>query len=93
MHYEVVVEGYYLQVEVTHCLNNPGSPGIWNSDWDDRGDRELEFKIHHAVCYDDDYIKMDIPEHQLPGIALEHKSAIESAIWFEIDSRRRRGAA
>ena len=45
MEHEIVVEGFVLQVEVTHCVNEPARPGSWDSDWDAMGDRELEFKL------------------------------------------------
>ena len=39
MEHEIVVEGFVLQVEVTHCENAPASPGNRDSDWDCLGSR------------------------------------------------------
>jgi hypothetical protein len=90
MIYEVIVEGFVLQVEVTHCENTPPSPGTWASDWDSQGTRELEFKVLSGITYDDDGIRMDVWPVELRAVSLEHAKSIETALWFEIDSRLRR---
>lgn len=90
MTYEVIVEGYVLQVEVTYCVNEPARRGTWDSDWDAMGDRELEFKIVSAICYDDDGIRMDVPNWQLPILAKQHYTPITVALWVEIDALKRR---
>lgn len=92
MEHEIVVEGYYLQVEVTHCVNEPAQPGAWSSDWDAQGERELEYVINRAICYDDDGVKLDVTE-QAGDIAGQYNNQIITALWFEIDSRMRRGRA
>ena len=95
MTYEVIVEGFVLQVEVTHCENTPPCPGSWASDWDVQGCRELEFKVDSAICYDDDGIRMDVDPLALPLVAIQYGRQIETALWVEIDatSRRQRWAA
>jgi hypothetical protein len=90
MEHEVVVEGFVLQVEVTHCLNIPPAPGSRNSDWDAMGERELEFKLIDGRCYDDDGVPMDVPKSQLREIETCHYTAIMVALWHEIDSQRAR---
>lgn len=90
MTYEVIVEGYVLQVEVTHCVNEPPRPGTWDSDWDAQGERELEFKILSGRCYDDDGVPMDLLLYQLPYVAKHHYTPIVNALWVEIDSKKRR---
>lgn len=89
MEHEVVVDGYYLQVEVTHCVNDPAQPGTWSSDWDAQGERELEYVINRAICYDDDGVKMDAPTHD-GEIVRQYNQQIINALWFEIDSKMRR---
>lgn len=91
MDYEVIVEGFVLQVEVTHCVNIPPSPGSWNSDWDAQGERELEFKLNSAICYDEDGIRMDVGLSALPVLSHQYSRQIETALWVEIDAQRRRG--
>lgn len=90
MTYEVIVEGFVLQVEVTHCENEPPSPGTWSSDWDCQGTRELEFKVLSAITYDDDGIRMDVWPTELRAVSREYAKPIETALWFEIDSQRSR---
>ena len=90
MTYEVIVEGFVLQVEVTHCENTPPSPGTWSSDWDAQGCRELEFKIVSGICYDDDGIRMDVYPSALPLLAQQYGRQIETALWVEIDAINRR---
>lgn len=90
MDYEVIVEGFVFQVEVTHCINEPARPGTWDGDWDAQGCRELEFKLESAVCYDEDGNKLDVDPRQLPVLTHQFGQQIEAALWFEIDSRRRR---
>mgnify|MGYP001103771032 CR=1 FL=1 len=89
MTYEVIVEGFVLQVEVTHCENIPPCFNSWNSDWDFYGSRELEFKIESAICYDDDGVRMNV-EQSLEAIASHYGQQIETALWVEIDAQSRR---
>ncbi|WP_085701941.1 hypothetical protein [Pseudomonas sp. B15(2017)] len=90
MEHEVIVEGFVLQVEVTHCESIPPCFSAWNSDWDFYGSCELEFKVLSGICYDDDGMRMDVPAHQLPVIANQLDKQIETALWVEIDSNQRR---
>ena len=90
MEHEVIVEGFVLQVEVTHCVNEPPCPGSSNSDWDAQGERELEFKLVSGRCYDNDGIPMDVPRYQLPYVAKQHYTPIMLALWVEIDALKRR---
>lgn len=91
MEHEIVVEGFVLQVEVTHCVNEPPCPGSWNSDWDAQGERELEFKLVSAFCYDDDGIRMSAqPYWSLAALEKQYGPQITLALWHEIDARKRR---
>ncbi|WP_223513906.1 hypothetical protein [Pseudomonas sp. GL-R-26] len=90
MTYEVIVEGFVLQVEVTHCENIPPVFNGWNSDWDFYGSRELEFKVVSGVTYDDDGIRMDVDLLALPLVSLQYGRQIETALWVEIDANKRR---
>lgn len=86
--FEVIVEGYVLEVEVTHCENSPPRPGSWNSDWDAQGCRELEFKVVSAITYDRQGKRKIVSDCQ--SVAQRHVRQIEVALWHEIDSRQRR---
>ena len=90
MNYEVIVEGFVLQVEVTHCENTPPCPSSWDSDWDAQGYRELEFKLVSGICYDEDGARMDVERHLLPLLAHQHYTPITIALWVEIDALKRR---
>lgn len=90
MEHEIAVDGFYLQVEVNVLADDPPCPDSRNSDWDAQGERELEFKIVSAICYDDDGVRMDVPAWQFPFIAKQHYTAITVALWYEIDARKRR---
>ena len=91
MEHEIVVEGFVLQVEVTHCVNEPPCPGSRNSDWDAQGERELEFKIVSAVTYDDDGVRMSCSrEWSFASLAHCYRKQIELALWHEIDAIKRR---
>ncbi|WP_449102502.1 hypothetical protein [Pseudomonas extremaustralis] len=90
MEHEIVVEGFVLQVEVTHCINEPARPWTWDSDWDAQGEREREFKLLSARCYDDDGVPMDVPIWQLPVLAHQYYTPITIALWVEIDALKRR---
>ncbi|MDP9511369.1 hypothetical protein Q7O56_20230 [Pseudomonas protegens] len=90
MDYEVIVEGFVLQVEVTHCINEPARSGTWDSDWDAQGCRDLEFVVVSGAAYDDDGIRMDVSPYDCYVVAEQYAKQIEAALWFEIGSRRRR---
>jgi hypothetical protein len=91
MIYEVIVEGFVLQVEVTHCENTPPCPGTWTSDWDAQGCRELEFKVVSGFCYDDDGNRMSVqPYWSHTAITQQYGRQIETALWVEIDANQRR---
>jgi hypothetical protein len=90
VNHEIVVEGFVLQVEVTHCINEPARPGTRDSDWEAQGCRELEFKLVSGICYDEDAVRMDVPEYQLPVLAHQYGPQITLALWFEIDALKRR---
>lgn len=85
MTYEVIVEGYVLQVEVTYCEDVP--PAEYRN-----GSRELTFDLVSGTMYDADRVPMDVCQMELAVIAesKEYVPMIEKALWFEIDARKRR---
>lgn len=90
MEHEVIVEGFVLQVEVTHCENIPPCFNSWNSDWDFYGSRELEFKVKSAFCYDDGGVRMSAqPYWSLAALEKQFGPQIETALWIEIDALQR----
>lgn len=91
MEHEIIVEGFVLQVEASVLADDPPRPNSWESDWDAMGDRELEFRLLAAKCYDEDGVPMDVPGWQLPVLAHQYYTPITSALWVEIDALKRRG--
>ena len=90
MHYEVIIEEFVLQVEVTHCVNYPANTGSWDSDWDNFGERELEFKVISAITYDQHGIRTVATESEY-GPAVKHFSPqIKVSIWQQIYSNFKR---
>ncbi|MGX9761899.1 hypothetical protein [Pseudomonas shahriarae] len=85
MTYEVIVEGYVLQVEVTSC--EEALPAEYRN-----GSREVTFNVLSGTMYDADRIPMDVCQMELAVIAesKEYVPMIEKALWHEIDARKRR---
>lgn len=84
MTYEVIVEGYVLQVEVTYC--EEALPSEYRN-----GSRELAFNVLSGTMYDGDCIPMDVCQMELAVIteSNEFVPMIEKALWHEIDARKR----
>ncbi|MBL3827593.1 hypothetical protein EGU77_08695 [Pseudomonas syringae pv. theae] len=95
MIHEVIVEGFVLQVDVTHCENNPPQPNNRDSDWDCLGTRELEYQLLSGITYDSAGIRMDCSGWDLREASRLHDAQIRTALWREIDSSlfRQRWAA
>lgn len=89
MIHDIVVDGFALGVEVLHCVNIQPSPGTWNSDWDAQGEREIEFRVISVIEYDDAGRKV-WPSPFTHDIEVQYAAQIETALWFEIDSRMKR---
>lgn len=90
MTYEVIVEGFVLQVEVTSCENTPPCPGTWDSDWDCHGSRELEFVVVSGITYDADGVPMDVSGYECYQAGQLYAKQIEVDLWRQIDSRTQR---
>jgi hypothetical protein len=82
--YEVIVEEFVLEVEITALDDEQPSPG-------GPGAHELEFTITAAATYDAKGKRH--AEFGLAGIAQHYRQQIETALWVEIDSRKRRRVA
>ncbi|MCQ9423444.1 hypothetical protein NRB16_07910 [Pseudomonas sp. LJDD11] len=89
MIHDIVVDGFALGVEVLHCVNIPPCPGTWNSDWDAQGEREIDFRVVSVIEYDDAGRKVRFPP-AAGEIQAQYTAQIETALWFEIDSRAKR---
>ncbi|WP_225651054.1 hypothetical protein [Pseudomonas sp. P135] len=89
MIHEVIVEGFVLQVDVTHCENSPPQPNNRDSDsdsdWDCMGTRELEYKLLSGITYDSNGVRIDCSGWDLREAARLHDAQISTALWYEID--------
>ncbi len=90
MTYEVIVEGFVLQVEVTSCENTPPNPHSWESDWDFHGSRELEFVVVSGITYDVEGVRMDVPGYECYQAGQLYETQIEAELWRQIDSLPKR---
>ena len=90
MEYEIKVEGFCLWATVNVLEDAPPNPNSWDSDWDFYGSRELEFNLVSGICYDEDGVRMDVPDYQLPVLAHQYGPQITLALWVEIDAVKRR---
>ncbi|WNW10103.1 hypothetical protein RRX38_02715 [Pseudomonas sp. DTU_2021_1001937_2_SI_NGA_ILE_001] len=88
MIHDIVVDGFAMDVEVLHCVNIPAAPGSWSSDWDAQGEREIDFRVVSAIEYDDAGGKRVAPD--TGQLQAQYAAQIETALWFEIDSRAKR---
>lgn len=95
MTYEVIVEAFVLQVEVTSCENTPPNPDCCYSDWDFYGSHELEFTLVSGITYDADGIRMDASASELAEAGEQYASQIEAELWRQIETnlQRKRWAA
>lgn len=90
MIYEVIVEGFVLQVEVTSCENTTPNPNSWASDWDFWGSRELEFIVVSGITYDADGVRMDGSGYECCQAGQLYEKQIEAELWRQIDSLAQR---
>lgn len=90
MTYEIIVEEFVLEVEVTHCENTPPQPDNRDSDWDCMGTRELDYLVLAGITYDRNGKPQDVQPLDLRTVAAQHDTAIRVALWHEIDSRMHR---
>ena len=90
MTYEVIVEGFVFQVEVTSCENTPPNPNSWASDWDFWGSRELEFVVVSGITYDADGGRMEVSGYECYQAGQLYEKQIEAELWRQIDSLAQR---
>lgn len=86
--YEVVVEGEasVLQCEITDLVDEQPRPGVWSSDWDAQGYREMEFRVVSGQWFDQDGNPHDLGKNGCAEIADRYAEFIEEELWHQIDS-------
>lgn len=86
--YEVTIEAFVLQCEITELVDVEPNPATWTSDWDAQGYRELEFRVVSGVVYDENEVPSDLGRNGCAELAERYAEFIESELWRQIDADR-----
>ncbi len=92
MAYEVIVEEYVLQCEITHSISVKGDPGSWASPEDFYGYREMEFEIVSGNTYDTDGNPVDLGKNGCAAAAEQYAEEIEELLWEYLEDKARADA-
>ena len=93
MIYDVNLDQYALQCEVTELLDVPPDPWATSSDWDAYGYRELEFRVVSAQVYDEHGEAIELGRNGCAALAEQYGELIEEEVWRQIEAARREAAA
>jgi hypothetical protein len=88
MTYEVIIEDYVLQCNITHCVSVKGDPTSWASPDDYYGYSEMEFEIVSGNTYDEDGKHEDIGKNGCAAIAERLGEEIEEKLWEQVAAGR-----
>lgn len=88
MTYDVNIDQYCLQCEVTSLLDVPPDPWATTSDWDAYGYRELEFRVISGQVYDDSGMASDAGRNACAALAEQYAEFIEEELWRQIEAER-----
>ncbi|VVP31357.1 hypothetical protein [Pseudomonas fluorescens] len=86
--YEVTIEAYVLQCEITELADVEPNPATWTSDWDAQGYRELEFRVVAGVVFDEFDAPLDLGRNGCAELAERYAEFIEEELWRQIDAER-----
>ena len=88
--YEVHIdaEACVIQCEITDVIEAEPNPGLWSSDWDAQGYRELEFRVLSGVAYDADGHPSDLGRNGCAEVADRYAEFIEDDLWHQLDNER-----
>lgn len=86
--YEVHLDQFVLQCEVTYHEEVAPSPGIDTSDWDAYGYREMEFRLESGQVYDEDGAASDAGRNACAALAEKYAEYIEQQLWRLIETER-----
>ncbi|WP_338585740.1 hypothetical protein [Pseudomonas sp. MAG733B] len=93
MIYEVNLDQYALQCEVTELLDVPPDPWATTSDWEARGYRELEFRILSAQAFDENGNASKLGPSDCAALTEQYSELIEEELWRRIEAARREEVA
>lgn len=86
MTYEVIIEDFVLQCEITDCTSVKGDPTSWASPADFYGCQEIEFEIVSGYTYDADGKPEDIGKNGCAAIAERLAEEIEELLWEQAEA-------
>lgn len=67
--YEVSIDEFVLQCEVTYLEDVPPTPGIDTSDWDAYGYRKMELQVISGQVYDEEGVATDAGRNACAALA------------------------
>ena len=88
MTYEVTIEEFVLQCNITHCVSVKGDPNSWASPDDYYGYQEMEFEIVSGYTYDENDNVVDIGKNGCAAIAERLAEEIEEKLWEQVAAER-----
>jgi len=88
MAYEVRIDEYVLQCEITYLADVPPSPEVSTSDWDAYGYRELEFTVISGQVFNEDGVAIDAGRNACAAMAEKYAEFIEDELWRQIEAAR-----
>lgn len=88
--YEVHIdaEACVIQCEITDVIEADPNPGLWSSDWDAQGYRELEFRVLSGVVYNADGHPSDLGRNGCAEVAERYAEFIEDDLWHQLDNEQ-----
>lgn len=87
--FEVRLDQFVLQCEVTYLEDVPPTPGTDTSDWDAYGYREMEFQVISGQVYDEEGVATDAGRNAFAALAEKYAELIEQELWRQIEAARK----
>ena len=88
MTYEVIIEGYVLQCDISSVVSVKGDPNSWASPDDYYGYQEMEFEIVSGYTYDEHDNEVHIGRNDCVAIAERLAEEIEEKLWEQVAAAR-----
>ena len=93
MIYDVNLDQYALQCEITELLDVPPNSWATTSDWDAYGYRELEFRVLSAQVHDENGEAIELGRNGCAALAEQYSELIEEELWRQIETARQEAVA
>ena len=81
MTYEVIIEEFVLQCDISSVVIVKGNPSSWASPEDYHGYREMEFEIIAGHTYDEEGNPVDLGKNGCAAVAERLAEEIENELW------------